>query len=51
MELITLNLMLLITATPLPFNDIQKQRLLDIKQPPFRITKLNTFHHSAFAWI
>ena len=24
------------------FNDIQKQRLLETKQPPFRITKLNT---------
>ena len=25
-------------------NDIQKQRLLETKQPPFRIAKLNTFH-------
>ena len=33
------------------FNDIQKQRLLEIKQPPFRISKLNTFHYGAFAWI
>ena len=33
------------------FNDIQKQRLLETKQPPFRITKLNTFHYGAFAWI
>ena len=31
------------------FNDIQKQRLLETKQPPFRITKLNTFHYGAFA--
>ena len=33
------------------FNDIQKQRLLETKQSPFRITKLNTFHYGAFAWI
>ena len=33
------------------FNDIQKQRLLETKQPFFRITKLNTFHFGAFAWI
>ena len=33
------------------FNDIQKQRLLETKQPPFRIIKLNTFHYGAFAWI
>ena len=33
------------------FNDIEKQRLLETKQPPFRITKLNTFHCGAFAWI
>ena len=33
------------------FNDIQKQRLLETKQPPFRITKLNTYHYGAFAWI
>ena len=26
------------------FNDVQNQRLLETKQPPFRITKLNTFH-------
>ena len=31
--------------------DIQKQRLLETKQPPFRITKLNTFHYGASAWI
>ena len=33
------------------FNDIQKQRLLETKQPPFRIAKLNTYHYGAFAWI
>ena len=33
------------------FNDVQNQRLLETKQPPFRITKLNTFHYGAFAWI
>ena len=33
------------------FDDIQKQRLLETKQTPFRITKLNTFHYGAFAWI
>ena len=33
------------------FNDIQKQRLLETKQPLFHITKLNTFHSGAFAWI
>ena len=33
------------------FDDIQKHRLLENKQPAFRITKLNTFHHGAFAWI
>ena len=32
-------------------NDIQKRRLLETKQPHFRITKLNTFHFDAFAWI
>ena len=31
--------------------DIQKQRFLETKQPPCRITKLNTFHYGAFAWI
>ena len=31
------------------FNDIQKQRILETKQPPFRITKLNAY--GAFAWI
>ena len=52
MELITLNLMPLIIATPSFFqNDIQKQRLFETKQPPFRIAKLNTFHYGAFAWI
>ena len=30
------------------FNDIQKQRLLETKQPPFRITKLNIYHYGAF---
>ena len=33
------------------FEDFQKQRLLENKQPPFRITKHNTFHYGAFAWI
>ena len=33
------------------FNDIQKQRLLETKQPPFRKTRLITFHYGAFAWI
>ena len=33
------------------FEDFQKQRLLETKQPPFRITKSNTFHYGAFAWI
>ena len=33
------------------FNDFQKQRLLETIQPPSRITKLDTFHYSAFAWI
>ena len=33
------------------FNDIQKQRVLETKQPPFRIFKLNTFHYGAFSWI
>ena len=33
------------------FDDNQKQRPLENKQPPFRITKLNTFHYCAFAWI
>ena len=34
------------------FNDnIQKQRLLETKQPLFHITKLNTFHYGAFARI
>ena len=32
------------------FDDIQKQRLLETKQPPFRIAKLNTFHFSAFCF-
>ena len=31
------------------FDDIQKQRPLETKQPPFRITKPNTFHYCAFA--
>ena len=31
------------------FDDIQKQRLLETRQPPFRITKLNTFHYGALA--
>ena len=31
------------------FDDIQKQRLFKTKQPPFRITKLKTFHYGAFA--
>ena len=33
------------------FDVIQKQRLLETKQPPFRITELNTFHCGAFALI
>ena len=33
------------------FIDIQKQRLLETKQHPFRITKLNTFQYGAFALI
>ena len=33
------------------FNDIQKQRLLETKQPPFRNTKLNNYQYGAFAWI
>ena len=33
------------------FKDIQKQRLLETKPPPFRITKLNTFNYGAFARI
>ena len=33
------------------FNDIQKQCVLETKQPPFRITKLITFHYGVFAWI
>ena len=33
------------------FKDIQKQRLLGTKQPPFRVTKFNTFQYVAFAWI
>ena len=33
------------------FDDIQKQRLLETKQPPFRILMLNTFHYGAFAWV
>ena len=33
------------------FDGIQKQRLLEIKQPPFRVTKPNNFHYGAFAWI
>ena len=32
------------------FIDIQKQRLLETKQPPFRITKLNHFHYGAFGF-
>ena len=32
-------------------NNIQKQCLLETKQPTFRITKLNTFHYVASAWI
>ena len=30
-------------------DDIQKQRLLELKQPPFCITKLDPFHYGAFA--
>ena len=33
------------------FDDIQNQRRLETKQPPFRKTKLNTFHFGAFARI
>ena len=33
------------------FNDIPNEPLLESKQPPFRITKHNTFHNGAFAWI
>ena len=33
------------------FDAIQKQRILETKQPPFRITKLNLFQYGAFAWI
>ena len=33
------------------FDDIQKQRLLETKQPAFRIPKLNTFNYGAFARI
>ena len=33
------------------FDVFQKERLLETKQPTFRITKLNTFHYGAFAWI
>ena len=33
------------------FDEIQKQRLLETKQPPFRISKVNNFHCGAFAWI
>ena len=33
------------------FDDIQSQRLLETKQPLFRITKLTTFHYGAIAWI
>ena len=33
------------------FDDNQKQRLVELKQPPFRLTKLNTGHTCAFAWI
>ena len=32
-------------------DDIQKQRLHETKQPPFRLTKLYTFHYGSFAWI
>ena len=32
-------------------DDTQEQRLLGTKQPPFRITKPNTFHYGVFAWI
>ena len=31
--------------------DIKNQRLLETKQPPFRITKLNTLHCGVFAWV
>ena len=31
------------------FDDIQKQCLLETKQPHLRITKLNTLHYGAFA--
>ena len=31
------------------FDDIQNQHPLETKQPPFRITKLNTLHYGAFA--
>ena len=33
------------------FDDIQKQRLVETKQPPFRVSKFNTVHTCAFAWI
>ena len=33
------------------FDDIQRQRLLETRQSPFRITKLNIFQYGAFAWI
>ena len=33
------------------FDDIQKRRILESKQPSFGITKLNTFYYGAFAWI
>ena len=52
MVLITLNLMLLnIVTLFLFFDDIQKQRFFETKQPPFQTTNLNTFHYGAFAWI
>ena len=33
------------------FDDNQKQRLLETKQPPFRTTNFNTIYYGAFAWI
>ena len=33
------------------FIDVQEQRLLESKQPPFRIAKRNIFLYGAFAWI
>ena len=44
--------MLLITLTPLLFPmNFKNQCLLETNQPPFSITKPNTFQHGAFAWI